>query len=413
MDVDYADWMATQASRRSDEVLVKTCEKFWQAEADSVMANHRGIVFLDEILTECGIETREDLLEMKPLLRRTFATFIDTVEGRSTIFPEAARIYFQLREGASTQQAQVCTLMSSYHPEIIQYVRKNKKRWNDLFQKAFKKILDKMAIQEKQAQVYIPHDAVSMVLAVTEEEPADGNVVAAAVQPEPEQQAADVFVVATAAAVQQEAEQQAADVVDVAAVHEPEQQAVVVAAAAQEHEEQAADGNILNCGIDACEDGESARRRVITTPCGHTFCHHCITEHLCLRGNSRSCPICRQAIDTLRYEDGTVVEVVATADPDLYEAQDHIEWPPHHDDGDDEDPAAALRARAGRRRQRSALVTAVASDRRLRARVEIVGGDDHTAEQRNWLTAYICSRGGDGEIHWSNNEAGNFVVTII
>jgi hypothetical protein len=56
-------------------------------------------------------------------------------------------------------------------------------------------------------------------------------------------------------------------------------------------------------------------------------------------------------------------------------------------------PAAALRARAGRRRQRSALVPAVASDRRLRARVEIVGGDDHTAEQR-CLTAYIRSRGG-------------------
>jgi hypothetical protein len=41
--------------------------------------------------------------------------------------------------------------------------------------------------------------------------------------------------------------------------------------------------------------------------------------------NSRSCPICRQAIDTLRYEDGTVVQVVATAGPDLYEALDHIE----------------------------------------------------------------------------------------
>jgi hypothetical protein len=27
-------------------------------------------------------------------------------------------------------------------------------------------------------------------------------------------------------------------------------------------------------------------------------------------------------------------------------------------------------------------------------RVEIVGGDDHTAEQRNCLTAYIRSRGG-------------------
>jgi hypothetical protein len=188
MDVDEADWMATKASRRFDAVLVKTCENFWQAEGDGVMANHRGLVFLDEILTECGIETSKDLLEMRPLLRRTFATFIDTVEGRSTNFPEAARIYFQLREGASTQQAQLRALMHSYPLEMVDYVDNNKKRWNDLFQKAFKKILGKMDIQEKQAQVYIPHDAVSMVLAETEEEPADGNVVAAAVQPEPEQQ---------------------------------------------------------------------------------------------------------------------------------------------------------------------------------------------------------------------------------
>jgi hypothetical protein len=34
------------------------------------MANHRGLVFaLDEILTECGIETSKDLLEIEPLLR--------------------------------------------------------------------------------------------------------------------------------------------------------------------------------------------------------------------------------------------------------------------------------------------------------------------------------------------------------
>jgi hypothetical protein len=54
-------------------------------------------------------------------------------------------------------------------------------------------------------------------------------------------------------------------------------------------------------------------RRVITTPCGHTFCHHCI--HLCLRGILDPALSARQAIDTLRYEDGTVVQVVATADP--------------------------------------------------------------------------------------------------
>jgi hypothetical protein len=55
-----------------------------------------------------------------------------------------------------------------------------------------------------------------------------------------------------------------------------------------------------------------------------------------------------------------------------------------------------LRARAGRRRQRSALVPAVASDR-WRARVEIVGGDDHTAEQRNVWPPISAAAAGDGE----------------
>jgi hypothetical protein len=97
------------------------------------MANHRALVFLDEILTECGIETSKDLLEIKPLLRGHLQ-LIDTVEAEAPIFPEQLEFMSSRGEystGATSHAYAILIL------EMVDYGQQQK-RWNDLFKRLTK-----------------------------------------------------------------------------------------------------------------------------------------------------------------------------------------------------------------------------------------------------------------------------------
>jgi hypothetical protein len=111
------------------------------------------------------------------VLRRTFATFIDTVEAK----PKFSREQLEFMSNfASTRQAQVRALLILSKWSTMD----NNRRGGTIFSKEpSRKIRGKMKIQEKQAQVYIPHDANLWSLR-DRGGPADGNVVAAAVQPD-------------------------------------------------------------------------------------------------------------------------------------------------------------------------------------------------------------------------------------